>query len=135
MTESNVETPISFRRSVPPRLDALPTMRRELHAWLTGLDVPRPVANDIVLAAWEVCANAIEHPVQPSARTVAVEAEAVPRGIRVAVRDAGRWTGTRLARGNRGVGLRIVEGLVDRLAIRRGLGETEVVLFRCTRHM
>jgi len=130
-----VNTSATFSRSVPPSLDALPSMRRELRAWLTGLDVPAPVANDIVLAAWEVCANAIEHPVHPSPPKVAVEAEAVPRGIRVAVRDAGHWTGTRLARANRGLGLRIVEGLVDRLAIRRGLGETEVVLFRRTRHM
>ena len=38
------------------------------------------------------------------------------------------------SRPNRGLGLRIVEGLVDRLAIRRGLGETEIVLFRGTRH-
>jgi anti-sigma regulatory factor (Ser/Thr protein kinase) len=133
---TNLETGLpTFKRSVPPRLEALPSMRVELREWLTALDVPRPVANDIVLAAWEVCANAIEHPVQTSAQEVAVEAKALPRGIRVAVRDAGRWTGMRLARANRGLGLRIVEGLVDRLAIRRGLGDTEVVLFRCTGHM
>ena len=46
------------------------------------------------------------------------------------VRDPGAWTGKAFSRPNRGLGLRIVEGLVDRLAIRRGFGETEIVLFR-----
>src|SRR5687768_14339558 len=109
MSESHAQPLPTFTRSVPPRLDALPSMRRDLRAWLSGLEVPRAAANDIVLAAWEVCANAIEHPEQPSAPTVALEATAQPRGIRLAVSDAGHWTGMRLPRPNRGLGLRMVE--------------------------
>jgi anti-sigma regulatory factor (Ser/Thr protein kinase) len=123
----------TFRRSVSPSLDELPGVRSDLRGWLHGLDIPRPVADDIVLAAWELCANAIEHPGQATA-DVTVEGRAVPRGIRVAVRDPGPWTGVALTRAHRGLGLRIVEGLVDRLTIRRGFGETEIVLFRSTRH-
>ena len=122
----------TFRRSVPPRLDELPRVRCELRGWLRGLDVPATVADDIVLAAWELCANAIEHPPQ-STMPVTVEGQVLPRGIRVAVRDPGSWTGRAFSRPNRGLGLRLVEGLVDRLAIRRGFGETEIVLFRSTR--
>jgi anti-sigma regulatory factor (Ser/Thr protein kinase) len=125
--------PQTFRRSLPPRLEELPAVRAELRDWLSGLGVPRPVADDIVLATWEVWTNAIEHPGEPPARDVAVEARALPRGIRVAVCNAGTWTSAMSARANRRLGPRLVEGLVDRLAIRRGLGATEVVLFRCTR--
>jgi anti-sigma regulatory factor (Ser/Thr protein kinase) len=121
-----------FKRTIPPRLEELPAVREELRDWLTELEVPRPVSEDIVLAAWEVCANAIGHPAEPPATELAIEARALPRGIRVAVCNAGTWTGTRLSR-HRGIGARLVEGLVDRLAIRRGMGKTEVVLFRCTR--
>jgi anti-sigma regulatory factor (Ser/Thr protein kinase) len=124
----------TFKSSLAPRLDELPRVRTDLRGWLKQLDVPRGAAEDIVLAAWELCANAIEHPANQSA-DVTVEGRAVPRGIRVAVRDPGTWTGAAFSRPNRGLGLRIVEGLVDRLAIRRGFGETEIVLFRGTRHM
>ena len=122
-----------FRRSLPPRAEELPAVRAELRAWLNELDVPRADADDIVLAAWEVCANAIEHPRTPD-QDVAVEATALPRGIRIAVCDAGTWRSRRLLRPGRALGLRLIEGLVDRMSIKRGLGQTEVVLFRCTRH-
>jgi anti-sigma regulatory factor (Ser/Thr protein kinase) len=122
-----------FKRSVPPQLEELPSVRSDLRKWLCGLSVPKPVAEDIVLAAWEVCANAIEHP-RKSGENVEVAAKAMPRGIRLAVCDAGPWRSARFARPGRGLGLRLVEGLVDRLSIRRGLGATEVVLFRCTTH-
>ena len=122
----------TFDRSIAPHLDQLPVVRSELRCWLGGLHVPSNVAEDIVLAAWELCANAIEHPGQTE-RNVTLEGRALPRGIRVSVRDPGTWTGKAFSRPNRGLGLRIVEGLVDRLAIRRGFGETEIVLFRSTR--
>jgi anti-sigma regulatory factor (Ser/Thr protein kinase) len=122
-----------FSCSMPPRVEELPAVRADLRAWLSDLDVPEPAAEDIVLAAWEVCANAIEHPVTPD-QDVAVEAKALPRGIRIVVCDAGTWKSRRLLRPNRGLGLRLIEGLVDRMSIKRGLGQTEVVLFRCTRH-
>jgi anti-sigma regulatory factor (Ser/Thr protein kinase) len=124
----------TFRRSVAPRLEELPTLRAGLREWLDELAIPRTEADDIVLAAWEVCTNAIEHPAAAAPNDVSVEAKALPRGIRVAVRNAGTCPSAKLARRAQGcLGLRMVEGLVDRLAIRRGLGETEVVLFRCTR--
>jgi anti-sigma regulatory factor (Ser/Thr protein kinase) len=122
-----------FSRSLAPRLDELPRVRRDLRNWLKQLEVPCPAAEDIVLAAWELCANAIEHPGHETAE-VTVEGRALPRGIRLAVRDPGTWTGAAFSRPNRGLGLRIVEGLVDRLAIRRGFGDTEIVLFRGTSH-
>jgi anti-sigma regulatory factor (Ser/Thr protein kinase) len=122
-----------FRSSLAPRLDELPRVRRDLRRWLSRLEVPRGAADDIVLAAWELCANAIEHPAEPQA-DVTIVGEARPRGIRVAVRDPGMCSGEAFSRPNRGLGPRIVEGVVDRLAIRRGFGATEIVLFRGTRH-
>jgi anti-sigma regulatory factor (Ser/Thr protein kinase) len=123
----------SFSRSVPPRLDELPAVRADLRRWLGELEVQPQIAEDVVLAAWELCANAIEHPAQPLSRNVAVDAEASPSGIRLTVHDAGIWTGTKPMQANRGLGLRIVSGLVDRLAIERGFGGTQVILYRRTR--
>ena len=108
-------------------------MRTDLRRWLGRVGVPGGVAEDIVLAAWELCANAIEHPAQPDPSEVTLDAEAYTHGVRVTVHDAGVWNGHRLTRAKRGLGLRIVEGLVDRLAVRRGFEGTEVMLFRCTR--
>ena len=64
-----MESNSTFSYTMPDRLDALSELRTELRAWLAGTGVDRETAEDVVLAAWEVCANAVEHPVRPRGTT------------------------------------------------------------------
>ena len=54
--------------TIPDRLDALDALRRALRCWLDRAGVERETAEDVVLATWEVCANAVEHPLDTEGR-------------------------------------------------------------------
>jgi anti-sigma regulatory factor (Ser/Thr protein kinase) len=117
---------------MPDDLGALAGMRRELRAWLSDRGVEPETAEDVVLAAWEVCANAIEHPVDRLYHEVTLVATADPSGVRVVVEDSGVWREHTVPRPDRGLGLRIANAMVDRMAIVCRPPGTEVVLWRST---
>jgi serine phosphatase RsbU (regulator of sigma subunit)/anti-sigma regulatory factor (Ser/Thr protein kinase)/uncharacterized protein YigA (DUF484 family) len=98
--------------TLPSEPDALHTARDELRAWLEQGGVDGPDAHDIVLAAWEACANAVEHPEEP--RDAAFTLEAFRDGdlVRLRVSDGGRWRPER-QREERGLGLRLMRSLME----------------------
>ncbi len=122
----------TFTASIPRRLEALPDLRRELRRWLSEAGVDGEAAQDVVVAAWEVCTNAVEHPVAPRRTDVELLARATPEGVRVAVRDSGSWRAP-VSRSNRGFGLRLARRLMDSVTVVRGRLGTVVVMWRFTR--
>ena len=62
-----------------------------MRAWLDGIALERSDAEDVVLATWEACVNAIEHAVDATDDVVTLSAELDAARIRVAVCDSGRW--------------------------------------------
>jgi len=121
----------TFTYTMPARLDALPALRAELRDWLAQADVAPDAAEDIVLAAWEVCANAVEHPVDRRHPDVTLVATAGRSGVCVLVEDTGLWH-DRVPRPGRGLGLRLARAMVDRMSIVRHRPGTEIVLWRST---
>jgi anti-sigma regulatory factor (Ser/Thr protein kinase) len=121
----------TFSYTMPDRLEALLGMRTELRAWLSGRGVDAEAAEDVVLAAWEVCANAVEHPVDPTYPDVTLVATVDPSGVCVVVEDTGSWR-ENVPRPGRGLGLRLARGMVDRMSIVSRTPGTEVVLWRST---
>ena len=86
------------------------------------------VYRNIVLAANEACANAIEHAYSPAPAEFEVAATRDEDQVRVIVSDSGSW---RSPRGeNRGRGLRIIEAAMDELEIDAGEAGTRVVMRR-----
>jgi anti-sigma regulatory factor (Ser/Thr protein kinase) len=118
--------------SMPARFETLPTIRSTLRAWLCANRVEPEAADDIVLAAWEACANAIEHPAREDV-TYALEAVATDTSVHVTVRDPGSWKEPTPGRPFRGLGLRIVDAVMDRVSIRRSHDGTEVTMCRTAR--
>ena len=96
--------------TVPADLGSMDLVRDALRAWLEGAPVGRTDAEDIVLATWEACANAIEHAVDPTERTVRVRASLDDSRIRVVVTDTGAWAPYSVRR-DRGLGLRLMRAL------------------------
>ena len=96
---------------VAGRLESMDVVRDALRAWLVGVDVDRSEGEDVVLATWEACANAIEHAVEPQIDLVAITAELDDGCIRVIVSDSGRWAPAS-TRENRGLGLRLIQSLM-----------------------
>jgi anti-sigma regulatory factor (Ser/Thr protein kinase) len=127
-----MEESATFSHTIPDRLDALRELRAALRAWLAEVGIETDAAEDVVLAAWEVCANAIEHPIDRKGAGVTLVAEATALGVRVAVHDTGSWREERAPRPGRGLGLRLARALMDRISVARGRPGTEVVMWRFT---
>jgi serine phosphatase RsbU (regulator of sigma subunit)/anti-sigma regulatory factor (Ser/Thr protein kinase) len=112
---------------VPVSLDAMQLVRDAMRAWLRGAPANGTDVEDVVLATWEACANAIEHAVDPAADVVTVRATLEDSRVRVVVRDTGRWA-PRAVREDRGLGLRLIEALSSSLDVRQDGHGTTVTL-------
>lgn len=77
------------------RLQARPAsailLRRKLQDWLTERGVSEREQFDVLLAASEAFANAVEHPQLPAAAIVDVEAHVDGDDLQLTIRDYGSW--------------------------------------------
>ncbi len=122
-----------FRHVFPARPEELRRVRAAARRWLAEHDVPEPVAQDLVLALGEACANAVEHAyVDAAPRRADVEVAIEERAgeLVLTVRDAGRWR-TPESRDDRGMGSTIMRALSDWLSFeQREDGTTVTMRFR-----
>ena len=125
--ESSANAPFSLQFSRLPA--SLPFMRAELRGWLEGTDASGDEVADIVLASWEACANALEHPIAPVAAEISIDASAVAGTVCIAVKDSGLWL-ERPPRPERGLGLKLINGLMDKVEITRNGAGTVVLMSR-----
>lgn len=125
-----VRTPLrggeALSLTLPADPDALAPLRRSLRHWLEGTAATPEQAYDIVVAASEAAANAIEHAYGPVDATFLVEASVEGDELSLVVRDSGQW---RPPRGqNRGRGTLLMQELTDGFEVRTGDDGTEVRL-------
>lgn len=114
---------------LPSDKSSLPVLREALQAWLTRAAIPEVDARDIVLAAWEAGANAIEHPGEPSEPLVGVHVSLSGDRVRIEVVDSGRWKQAE-PRLDRGLGLRLMQSLMSVIDIEQSGDGTRVVMER-----
>jgi len=119
--------PKPLELTVPSRVDSLDIVRDALRIWLEGTSASPADAHDLVLAAWEACANAVEHPHEPAGSHVCVRAQLSDGAVRVVVEDSGRWTQP-AERSDRGLGLRLMHSLMSSVDIARNDEGTRVTL-------
>ena len=127
---------LALRHGAPERLrlqfaaagQELAPARRELRRWLltTGLD--ERGRDDVLLAAGEACANAVEHAYDGGAGTVELVAGVDGDTIDLVVTDHGHWREPRPS--TRGRGLGIMRRLVDEVDVATGEDGTRVHLRR-----
>jgi serine phosphatase RsbU (regulator of sigma subunit)/anti-sigma regulatory factor (Ser/Thr protein kinase) len=112
------QSPPRLELELPAEPGSVGIVRRRLERWLIDSGDGRDDVFAIKLAVSEACANAIEHAYGPGdGHTVAVLAEREERGLAIEIRDRGRW---RSPRGDaRGLGLRIIERVMDTMEVRR----------------
>jgi serine phosphatase RsbU (regulator of sigma subunit)/anti-sigma regulatory factor (Ser/Thr protein kinase) len=118
----------TLAHELDPRLDSLDLLRSELEQWLERGAIPVRDARDVLLAAWEAGANAIEHAGLTS-EPVAVRAILDGDRVRVTVADRGRWRQSR-PRSDRGLGLRMIQALMTQVDIDRSDAGTRVTMER-----
>jgi len=113
-------------------LPAVPTslasVRLELRRWLGTQHVPDDIAFDLVLAAGEACANAVEHAYGGAEGDLTVEASNDGSVLVMTITDSGRW---RQPRGEgRGRGLQMMRTLTDDVRVEQSDHGTRVTLLR-----
>ena len=95
--------------------------------WLERRGLTADSVHDLVLAASEACANAVEHPVDSSQAAFEIEATQGANEVTIVVRDFGRWRAGEITEG-RGGGLRLIKLLMTDVDVVRSMQGTEVVM-------
>ena len=112
---------------VASRERSLHLVRDAIRTWLEGTKLPRAESEEVLLAAWEVCANAIEHAEDALEDVVRIRASVDDSRVRIVIDDTGRFVPV-APRPNRGLGLRLTEELASDLEITTSERGTTVAL-------
>jgi GAF domain-containing protein/anti-sigma regulatory factor (Ser/Thr protein kinase) len=115
----------TLRLDLPADPTVLASLRSYLRAWLAEAGASEDETYDVLVAATEAAANAVEHAYGPGDATFRVEANAGEgREVTLLVRDDGSW---RPPRGhNRGRGTLLMQELMDEFEVKTGETGTEV---------
>lgn len=119
-----------FIASLPAEPGRVADVRHRLAQWLSTVGVGTEERHDVILAAGEALANAVEHAYREGPGDVHIDARRPrPDELVVVVRDHGRWRDPP-APGNRGRGHALIRRLVDDLDVERRGGGTTVRMRR-----
>jgi PAS domain S-box-containing protein len=116
--------------------DQLASVRAQLRGWLRNSGVGTRIAQDVLVAAGEAIANAIEHGHRHHpAEQVRLRAVSTANQLRVTVTDRGRWRATPPGdRSLRGHGIALMRALMQQVTIEPGPFGTTVDLYMGISH-
>jgi anti-sigma regulatory factor (Ser/Thr protein kinase) len=137
LTEKNVVTdnlrghaPASLGLRLQALAESVPLLRQELRIWLARAGATKNETFEVLLATTEAFANAIEHPQQPTSHLVDVTGAIIDHTVTVLIRDYGTWGSEQTRKEEGGMGLLMMEELMDAVQIQRFLDGTTVTMRR-----
>jgi anti-sigma regulatory factor (Ser/Thr protein kinase) len=113
---------------VPAEPRMLAPLRQTLRRWLREIDAAPPVANDILIACGEVCANVIQHAYGAKEDLLEIGLDLSDGTAEVTVRDHGCWRPSPGIHG--GHGLPLIRELMESVEVRSGPEGTVVRMRR-----
>jgi anti-sigma regulatory factor (Ser/Thr protein kinase) len=113
---------------VPAEPRMLAPLRHTLRRWLREIDAAPPVANDILIACGEVCANVIQHAYGAKEGLLEISLDLSDGTAEVTVRDQGSWRPSSGIHG--GHGLPLTRELMESVEVRSGPEGTVVRMRR-----
>jgi serine phosphatase RsbU (regulator of sigma subunit)/anti-sigma regulatory factor (Ser/Thr protein kinase) len=119
--------PRPLHLSLPLEMESLRVARDSLRAWLDGVPLAESAAHDVVLAAWEACANAVEHGGLGGGTTLVLDGQIAKTKLRLRVEDDGLWREP-TDRPDRGLGLKLMRSLVPSVDVSTAGTGTTVIL-------
>ncbi|WP_434975828.1 SpoIIE family protein phosphatase [Streptomyces cyaneofuscatus] len=120
--------PAPLEMSFPAESGQLAPVRKALRGWLDQCDLPPGTAQNVLVAAGEACANAIEHGHRDApGDTVYFRAEASVDNLRLTIADSGRWKVPQPERNaHRGRGMGLMRALMQQVTVTQGPAGTTV---------
>ena len=105
-------------------------LRHQLDAWLKEAGATDRELFEIQLAVNEAFANAVAHPEEPTSHLVEIKGTFTNRSVALSVRDHGRWQDESSATEEGGLGLAIMDTLMDSVVIEPFEDGTTVTMHR-----
>ncbi|KUN90376.1 histidine kinase [Streptomyces bungoensis] len=120
--------PAPLEMSFPAESAQLAAVRKALRGWLAQCDLPPDTVQNILVAAGEACANAIEHGHRYApGGGVRLRAEALVNSLRLTIADSGRWkTPQPELNTHRGRGVALMRAMMQQVTITPGPTGTTV---------
>jgi anti-sigma regulatory factor (Ser/Thr protein kinase) len=115
--------PLDLR--LPASRGSLDLARDALRVWLDNSPLSEEEAHEVVLAAWEACANAIEHPQEARVPVFTIAARAGDGRVLIDVADTGRWRNGH-SDPDRGLGLHLIRSVMTTVSVVHSSGGTRV---------
>lgn len=112
----------------PAQSHQLAPVRSALRSWLAQCELPSQTAHNILVAAGEACANAIEHGHRHTpGDTVRLRAEAFVDNLHLTIADSGEWkTPVAAVDAHRGRGLALMRAMMQQVTVTPGPAGTIV---------
>jgi anti-sigma regulatory factor (Ser/Thr protein kinase) len=117
-----------LRLHVPAEPRVLAPLRQTLRRWLREIDAAPPVANDILIACGEVCANVIQHAYGAKEGPLEISLDVRDGTAEVTIRDQGCWRPSSGVHG--GHGLPLIQELMESVELSGGPDGTVVRMRR-----
>lgn len=120
--------PAPLELSFPAESSQLAPVRKALRTWLAQCDLPANTVQNVLVAAGEACANAIEHGHRHTpGEVVRLRAEAFVDNLRLTVADSGRWKVPQPElNAHRGRGVSLMRAMMQQVTITPGPSGTTV---------
>ncbi len=120
----------SLQLRLGARPESMALLRRQVGGWLAETGATPRELFEIGLAITEAFANAVEHPEEPTSHLVEIAGTVMNRHVTLSVRDHGRWQDDSSAKDGGGLGLAIMDELMDSVVIAPFEGGTVVTMQR-----
>jgi anti-sigma regulatory factor (Ser/Thr protein kinase) len=111
------ESEPSLQLRLEARPESMSVLRRHLRRWLNEAGATDRELFEIQLAVTEAFSNAVEHPDEPTSLLVEIEGTVTNRRVVLSVRDYGRWQDESSAKAKGGLGLAIMDELLDSVVV------------------
>ncbi len=120
--------PAPLEMSFPAESSQLAPVRKALRGWLARCGLPQATVQNVLVAAGEACANAVEHGHRDApGDTVCFRAEALVDDLRLTIVDTGCWKPPRPERdARRGRGMDLMRALMHHVSVTPGPTGTTV---------
>jgi anti-anti-sigma factor len=105
--------PPPLRTRAPAVASEVSGMRRRIAAWAAVAAFPETLVYDLQLAVSEATANVVDHAYPDGPGEFDCLLASTPAGVRVTVRDEGRWRPESADKGYRGRGLQMIKAMSD----------------------